>query len=266
MSRQSLKSVLRMIDIANHELPVEQAFLADLKRSIELTAEKNKRMPSQTYKPSSMNCIRGMYYQIKGVEPKDNQTYNSINICNSGSDIHQRIQQSVIDMKDNGFDCEYVKVSDYVRSRGLDDHLEIVKEPDFEHGDYETKLYDKTLNMSFLCDGIIRYKGQYYILEIKTEASFKFNGRGDTDPKHFNQGTAYSLEFGIDNVIFVYVNRDILDMKSYMFHADQDMRQTLVDRINEVDSYVQQDKVPPKPDMPAKACTYCAYKWRCTND
>ena len=96
------------------------------------------------------------------------------------------------------------------------DYLDVVKEPDFEHTDYETKLYDKNLNMSFLCDGIIRYKDKYYILELKTEASFKFNSRSDVDPKHHNQGTAYSHEFGIDDVIFIYINRDILDMKPYM--------------------------------------------------
>lgn len=265
MGRQSLKSVLRMVDEANSQLPVEQSFLADLKRSIELTAEKNKRLPSQTYKPSSMNCPRNMYYQVKGVEPQESQTYTSVGICNSGSDIHQRIQQAVLDMKENGFDCEYIKVSDYVRSRNLD-YLDVVKEPDFEHTDYETKLYDKNLNMSFLCDGIIRYKDKYYILELKTEASFKFNSRSDVDPKHHNQGTAYSHEFGIDDVIFIYINRDILDMKPYMFHVTDAMREELVNNIKAVDSYVQKDEVPPKPNLPARACTYCGYKWRCDND
>lgn len=266
MSRGSLKAVMRLLDDVNTELSPEVSFLADLKRSIELTDKKNSRLPSQTYKPSSMNCIRSMYYQVKGVEPKsDNDTYSSIGIRNSGSDIHQRIQQSVLDMKDNGIDCEYINVADYVRSRNLD-YLEIVKESDFEHGDYETKLFHKVLNISFLCDGIIRYKGKYYILELKTEKSFKFNGRGDVDPKHHNQGIAYSMAFGIDDVLFVYINRDLLDMKSYMFHVTDDMRQSIIDKIHETDNYVNSNTVPPKPEMSNKVCAYCNYKWICDTE
>lgn len=267
MARNSLKSVMRLLDDATMNLPVESTFLAELKRSIELTDKKNKRLPSQTYKPSGMNCDRSMYYQVLGVEPKDDEsTYSSIGICNSGSDIHQRIQQAVLDMKANGFDCEYINVADYVRERGLD-YLEIVKEPDFEKGEYETKLYHKELNMSFLCDGIIRYKNKYYILELKTEASFKFNSRGGVDKKHYNQGTAYSLAFHIDNVIFIYINRDILDMKSYMFSVTEDMRKALVDRIHNVDNCIASNQVPPKPtDLPKTACNYCGYRWRCVND
>ena len=266
MSRSALKSVLRMLDESTNEGSVEENFLADLKRSIELTDEKNRRLPSQTYKPSGMNCIRSMYYQVIGATPTEtSSSYSMVGICNAGSDIHQRIQQAVLDMKSNGIDCEYINVAEYVRSRNLD-YLEIVKEPDFEKGDYETKLYHKTLNMSFLCDGIIKYKGKYYILELKTEASFKFNGRTDVDPKHHNQGTAYSLAFGIDDVVFVYINRDLLDMRSFMFHVTDEMRQKLVDKIQECDSYVQSKKVPPKPEISAKACQYCSYKTQCDTD
>ena len=64
MARNSLKNVCRLIDVANSNLPVEQSFLADLKRSIEITDERGSHKPSQSYKPSSMNCIRNMYYQI----------------------------------------------------------------------------------------------------------------------------------------------------------------------------------------------------------
>ena len=266
MSRNSLKSVMRLLEDVNTEVSVEDNFLTDLKRSIELTDEKNRRLPSQTYKPSGMNCIRSMYYQVIGVEPTEvSSSYNLVGICNAGTDIHQRIQQAVIDMKDNGIDCEYINVADYVRSRNLD-YLDIVKEPDFENHDYETKLFHKTLNMSFLCDGIIKYKGKYYILELKTEASFKFNGRSEVDKKHYNHGTAYSLAFGIDDVIFVYINRDLLDMRSFKFTVTDEMRQELVDKIQECDSYVKSNKVPPKPEMSNKVCAYCSYKGRCDCD
>ena len=262
MARDSLKNVCRLIDAANTKVSPEQAFLADLKRSIEKSADKEARKPSQTYKPSSMNCIRNMYYQVIGAEQDQSQSsYCSVGICNSGTDIHIRIQKAVEDMKNNGVDCEYIDVADYVKSRNLD-YLEIV-----EKSGMETKLYYKDLNMSFLSDGIIRYKNHYYILEIKTEASFKWNTRDNVDPTHYKQGTAYSIAFKLPEVLFLYVNRDVLDMKAYMFVPTDEMKQDLVGMITECDGYVSRMICPPKPEnVPKKTCSYCGYKTLCGKD
>lgn len=267
MARNSLKNICRLIQETTTQLPVEQSFLADLKRSIELTDKANRREPSKTYKPSSMHCIRNMYYQRIGAEQDPGESnYTLVGICNSGSDIHQRIQQSVIDMFNNGIDCEYVNVADFVRHRELKD-LDIVKEPDFENGDYETKLFHKTLNMSFLCDGIICYHNKYYILEIKTENSSKWMTRKGVDPKHYMQATAYSIAFDIGGVIFVYINRDVLDMKAYLFEPTPDMKSELVGKITNCDDYIARQQTPSKPDdLPRTVCEYCKYKNQCRSE
>lgn len=262
MPRKSLKNVMNLLDNANNKIAPEVGFLNDLKRSIELTADKYSRMPSKTYKPSSMNCIRNMYYQIIGVEPDTGSTsYIMEGIVNSGSSIHEYIQKHVELMKENGMDCEYVDVAEFVKSRNIE-NLEIVTKQGME-----TKLYNKDLNMSFLCDGIIRYKGKYYILELKTETSFKWQARKGVDPKHYNQATAYSNAFKLDEVLFVYINRDILDMKSYMFNVTDDMRTKLVTAIRTCDEYVKAREVPSMPEEAgAKFCQYCSYKSRCKLD
>lgn len=263
---RNLKNIARLIDVANDTKSIEEQFLSDLKRSIELTAKKESRQPSQTYKPSGMNCIRSMYYQVMGVECIDEPNFTNIGICASGSDIHERIQQAVIDMQSNGMDCEYINVAEYVRSRDLPD-IDIVAEPDFENSRYETKLYNRKYNMSFLCDGIIRYKSKYYILELKTEASFKWQTRSAVDPKHYKQGIAYSLNLGLNEVIFVYINRDVLDMKAFMFEVNDDMRQSLIDLVTECQGYVDRKIAPPKPaDLGKFACKYCGYKNVCDLD
>lgn len=267
MARASLKNICRLIQEVTVQQPVEQSFLADLKRSIELTDKANSRMPSQTYKPSSMHCIRNMFYQRIG-EPQDSgeSSYVLVGICNSGSDIHQRIQQATLDMKANGMDCEYVNVAEYVKSRELQ-ALDIVAPPDFANKNYETKLFHKDLNMSFLCDGIIRYKGKYYILELKTEGINKWVGRKGVDPKHYMQATAYSIAFGIDDVIFVYINRDMLDMKAFLFTPTEEMKTELLERIASCDRYIATSTVPLKPtDVPRTVCEYCNYKTACRRD
>ena len=259
MARNSLKNVCRLIETANETLSPEQNFLNDLKRSIELTADKNTRLPSKTYKPSGMNCIRASYYQLIGIEPdKASSNYSLVGICNSGTDIHVRIQIAVVDMWNNKIDCEYIDVKKYVISRELKD-LEIISQ-----NDMETKLYHKKLNMSFMCDGIIKYKGHYYILELKTESSYKFMNRKDVDPSHYNQGTAYSIAFNIPEVLFIYINRDVFDMKAFMFIPTNDMKQNLIGYIDECDGYVNRMIAPPKPEnIEKKTCNYCMYKTQC---
>jgi len=264
MARQSAKNLRRLIQASTEVVPVEKDFLQDLKRSIELTDKKNIRESSHSYKPSGMNCIRQSYYQLVGKEPdKEESSYCLVGICNSGSDIHERVQQQVIDMKENGMDCEYVNVADFVESRGLD-YLEVRKRPDPSKGQYETKLFNKELNISFLCDGIIRYKGKYYILELKTETQYKWMSRDGVNPEHYNQARTYSLNLGLKDVIFVYISRDNLDMKAFMYTPTKDEKQGILDYIHECDGYVDRNIAPPKPEnVSKKACTYCKYKSYC---
>lgn len=257
--RSSLANVLKLIDNAVEEQSVEQQFLSDLKRSIEMSDKKNSRKPSQTYKPSGMNCMRQSYYQITGIEPEVNTSNMLIGICESGTDRHERIQKAVVDMVNNNMDCEYVNVGDYVKAHNLHD-IQVVSQQGME-----TKLFNTNYNMSFLCDGIIKYKGQYYILEIKTESSFKFTSRKDVNPDHYHQATAYSLSLGIDEVIFLYENRDNCDKKTFLFKVTGDMKQELIGYITNCDQYVKTLKVPPRCDN-SKACNYCDYKTQCRKD
>jgi hypothetical protein len=259
---RALLNVLNLVDASVEELPIEQQFLNDLKASISLSEKKGARTPSKSYKPSSLHCIRNMYFQITGAKSDDGDTTSElIGICESGTDRHDRIQRACMAMKDNNIDCEYVNVGDYVKSHNLTD-LEVKS----QNGN-ETKLYNTKLNISFLCDGIIRYKGKYYILEIKTETSNKFWDRKDVNPDHILQGTAYSLNLGLDDVLFLYECRDSCNKKTFMLHVTDKMKQDLVGKITTCDGYVERMICPPKPDdVSRKTCTYCAYKNLCDKE
>ena len=262
MARNSLKNVAKLIARANTVVPVEQQFIDDLKRSIELEDMKNYRKPSMTYSPSGMGCIRAMYYKRIGVDVVPDSSYTMVGICESGTDRHERIQNAISKMKDNGFDCEYIDVGEYVKSRGLDLYLDVV-----DKCGNETKLFDKIRNISFLCDGIIKYKGKYYIVEFKTEASFKWKDRKGVDPKHYNQAITYSLELQLDSVLFVYINRDIIDYKCYLFSVSESERERVRALIDTCEQYAIKKEVPPMPeDATDRKCSYCAYKDLCKRD
>lgn len=257
------RALLNILELTNQEeLSVERQFLNDLKASIEKQDQKNGRKPSQTYKPSSLHCIRNMYYQVIGAEAKgERASCELIGICESGTDRHERLQRAVAEMKENNIDCEYCDVAEYVKSHDLTD-IDIVSQQGME-----TKLYHKKYNMSFLCDGIIRYKGKYYILEIKTETNNKFWDRSGVNPDHILQGTAYSLAFGIDDVLFLYECRDNCGKKAFMLEVTDEMRNALVQKIFECDKHIEEGTVPDKPlDISKKACAYCGYSERCKQD
>lgn len=263
MARQSLKNVSRLIELANKELPVNEQFLEDYKRSIEMTDEKNVGLPSPTFKPSSLNCARGCYYQIMQIQPDvGHSSFNMIGICNSGTDIHVRVQTAVMQMKDNGIDCEWIDVETFIKERGLD-YL-IVR----EKKGTETKLYDTRYGtyISFMCDGIIKYKGKYYILEIKTESSNKWYPRTEVDPKHHKQAISYSNSFGIDEVLFMYVERDLLNVKAFIFKVSDSMREELVKFFTTVQGYVERKIAPPKGAVTPTSCRYCSYQTQCKKD
>ena len=261
MARTNLMTLVKLIDSTVGELGVEEQFLLDLQKSIEITEKNNSRKPSQTFKPSSMNCMRMSYYQIKGAEADEKpMEAGFIGICESGTDRHERIQRAITMMKENDIDCEYVNIPEYIKKHKLKD-IEVVSQQGME-----TKLFHKTLNMSFLCDGIIKYKDNFYIIEIKTENSRKFFDRSSVDPSHYKQAIAYSLVFDIDDVLFLYENRDVCSKKAFLFHVTGDMKQSLIGYIENTNSYLNDNKVPPKDGVEKKTCSHCKYKERCEKD
>lgn len=195
-------------------------------------------------------------------QQKGKASYQLEGICESGTDRHIRIQQAIENMKNVlNIDVEYIDVAEFVKQRNLTD-LEIR-----EKSGMETKLYHKKLNMSFMTDGIIRYKGKYFIFEFKTETSDKFYQRKGVDKKHYNQATAYSIAFKLDKVLFIYENRNTLDKKAYIKEVTEEERQELIDRINYCNDCIYDDKIPPIPEeMDKRNCRYCAYQIYCRED
>lgn len=257
---KQLKNIQRLINFKANSLPVDQMFVADLKTTIEKLDSKEARKPSQYYKPSSMLCLRSMYFQRVGQPVEDpGASACLVGICETGSARHIHIQSYIDRMKEIGVDCEYIDVDKYIEDNKLE-HLQVV-----EKKGMETKVFHKDLNISFLCDGIIKYHGEYYIFEFKTESTYKWTARSAIADEHIPQGTAYSLCFNIDRVLFVYENRDNCDKKAYLLTVTDDMKfDLIVSKIEECDQFVSKLIVPPKSkETPRKACDYCNYKTAC---
>lgn len=258
MARKSLTSLVKLVEDVSTEAPVEKAFVADLNYSIEKSAGKDKHTPSRTFKPSSIGgCAKCIAYQLIGEEPHGEKglSASTVGILENGTDRHIRLQEAICDMKNNGIDCEYVDVADFVKQEELD-YIKIVAKSGIE-----TKCFWEEIPLSFLTDGIIKYKGKYYILEIKTMNADKFFKSKDVREEHKAQGICYSLAFGISDVIYLYECRDSLSRKAFRFHVTDSMRKDLMEKVNYIKDTIASGELP-HAEKGVK-CKYCPYSYLC---
>ena len=81
------------------------------------------------------------------------------------------------------------------------------------------------------------------------------------------QAYTYSLELGVDDVLFFYENRDVCTKKPYILHVTDENRRFIEDRVSSCDSYVKQSIVPPIEDTVSnRICQYCDYRTQCKVD
>ena len=269
MSSSAKRDLFSMISAAVDELLPEESFLSDLRNTVQKCNPPRKG--SRFYKPSSMNCNRCMFYIAKGTDPDDSlPSYSSVRITESGTSSHEKIQYYVSQMRNKGFDCDWIDPKWYVKNKCLNylriQDEEFCKEFGFEyHGEkeFETKFFDTRYNLSFMCDGIIRYKGKYYILEIKTETDYKNMNRTEADEKHRNQSVCYSLSLGIEDIMWIYESRNICNPQVFHTKVTDKEREEMVLKIEYVDDCVRNNILPPKVDD-HKACQYCSFRGICS--
>ena len=241
------------------EISVEQKFLRQLEMTIQ-EGEGVQKIPSTNYKPSSLNCPRQMFYYRRGTAVDPAPVSSSlVGVAQSGTDRHIRIQKAIMAMRKRGYDCQYIDVAAFIK-KFKPAGTEVVGKRGAE-----TKCYNSIYDMSFMCDGILRIGKEYYILEIKTESTFKFTARFGVDEKHYPQASSYSLLLGLDKVIFLYENRDTCTKKTFLLLVTDKMRQEVKDKISAVENYVKKD-ILPAPCRNDKVCMYCAYAAKCRMD
>jgi len=229
------------------------------------------RMPKKDmFSPSSLGgCARQLYYKVQGIEEEpDNRPPSeagpNLSMLQTGTDRHERIQQIVMKMKENGFDIEWVDPIQY-----LEEHPELQTQVIERQGN-EVKLYNDIISARFLCDGIVKIKGVYYIIEIKTMGNYKWTVKYKEVERvpyeeHQRQGGAYSIALGIDNILYVYENRDNLKLLPIEFFVDGQVKQDVIGEIENVKTYQKLEQLPPRTIKISK-CKYCHYKNRCGND
>lgn len=253
-----------LIHQAVTEQPLNKAFLTDLMSAIEANEQKNRRKPSQWYKPSSFVCLRQMYFMRIGETPDVTRTeYTGIGMADTGTRRHVAIQEILEKMEKLGYDWKYLDVADYIKSKQAEGKcldIEIVGKRGAE-----TKLFHKTLNISFMCDGILQRlsTGRCYLFEFKNQVSFKFNGKEAVDAEHIDQVSTYCMALDLDECFVLYENRDTCALECpELLTVTPEMKQRQVDKVLECESYVER-LIPPPAHCNTKPCRWCQYQTPC---
>lgn len=263
----------KLVTASVQKQPLNKAFLTDVMSAIEVLDRKGRRMPSRTYKPSSMVCMRQMYYMVTGEKPDESRTdYASVGMADTGTRRHVAIQEAVTAMAELGYNWKYLDVEEYLREKwavGKCLDVQVVGKRGVE-----TALRHKTLNISFMCDGIVRYlpTGEDFLFEFKNQISFKYGhddkqpgavAKSHVDEAHEDQVCTYCMALDLNRALVLYENRDNCNLECpEVFEVTDEMKQARVDKILECDSYVER-QIPPPMHCDKKPCRWCQYQTAC---
>lgn len=219
--------------------------------------EGESETPSRTFAPSQIRCKRVSWFRLRGVAPeKEIVVDRALNFtAKIGTACHQNIQE-VLSKK---LGADWIDVDDYLKSHKTDYEYKCIK------NGYETQVeIFKPVPIKFAPDGIIFWKGKYWLLEIKTSEYSSFDKLSAPKPHHLDQIKAYATLLGIHNVLVLYQDRMYGNLKCYSVNVtDKDMEQIWC-MFNEVLDCVDKNIAPPKPDN-TRYCTpsYCRYYNKC---
>ena len=259
------KSIVSLIQSSTEKQSINERFTMDVKSAIIKYDILHSREGSNNYKPSSMNCMRNMYFtRIKCPRDESVVDYQMIGMADTGTRRHEAIQTILLNMESMGYDWKYIDVESYV----LDKQKE-AKCKDLvilEKFGAETHLLDTNLHVSFRVDGIVQRlsTGEYYLFEFKNQTSFKYRDKIRVDDAHMNQVVCYCTLLDLDKALVLYENRDICELTCpQLLEVTDQMKQDMcINKLIECEEYVRKLIPPPKCED-EKYCKWCDYKHTC---
>lgn len=255
MGLSALMKVAQGKNAAN--VSFEDAFLKGYEEAAaKIEEETRQEVPTDYFRPSSMYGCERMLYFMRSGEVQDEQApdINLIEICDSGTDRHLRIQR-IVERMDGVKPLDLEEVVKEAQQKGINTEFVGWNE---DHTEARCKNVD--MSIYFQPDGVLNFMGKDVILEIKTESTYQHSKRYEPKLDHKYQATCYGMGLGIDYVLFFYEDRNFCGKKPYLWKITDEMKEEVLGKIRRVNNYLAHKEVPPA--NPEK-CTYCRYKAAC---
>lgn len=113
-------------------------------------------------------------------------------------------------------------------------------------------------------DGIVTLSGKDYLLEIKSINSNSFKRLVAPLQKHIEQATIYAHLLKLENIIFLYVDKDTCELLEFIVKVDKKVVETFADTVDSLLSFKDGevpertcDNVHEKRALDCKFCTHC---------
>lgn len=221
-----------------------------------------------SFSPSSASaCGRGLVFKANKEEKDEVIRYPyQRRWTRNSSAVHEAVQRDLLY-------CEKVLKNPIFTVERLESGL-----PAWEQNIKTAKVIEHNgvkFVLNGMCDGILNYTpdGSKVLFEFKTKSTtigtvgtYKLKG---VQEEHRIQAVAYSILFGVDEVVFMYesVAKDgwtkgaeaKVDFRTFYVKITEEDRKNLLDRLSEIAKQYYNNEIPAKEDK----CFFCVYKNAC---
>ncbi len=195
--------------------------------------DRDKKAPKHFYISQAGKCPRHIFFKFKNVPEKELEPH-ILRLFEHGNHMHQLIMSALTSTRD----------------------VHVVAS--------EVEIPPQEL-VSGRADAVISDGNQLYVLDIKSMNSMIFRSMEEPKPENVQQLQLYLYYFKISKGILLYVNKDNLQLKEYIFNYNSEEVKMLIDEMTLLRKQIDTNIIPKRLiSYPNDwQCRYCQYKSVC---
>lgn len=192
-----------------------------------------KKEQTSFYLSEAGKCPRSVFFKFKNVPAKEKEAH-FLRLFDHGEHMHQLIMRALVSTRDIHVVASEVDIPPQQLVRGR-------------------------------ADAIVSDKKQLYVLDIKSMNSMVFRSMSEAKPENIDQLQLYLHYFEISKGILLYVNKDNLDLKEYIFDYNKNRAEFLLKGLADLRDKINSDILPVRiAGYPNDwQCRFCSYKNTC---
>lgn len=196
--------------------------------------DRDRKPPKHFYISQAGKCPRHLFFKFKNVPEKELEPH-ILRLFDHGDHMHQLIMSALTSTRD----------------------IHVVAS--------EVKIPPQEL-VSGRADAVISDGKQLYVLDIKSMNSMIFRSMEEPKPENVQQLQLYLYYFKISKGILLYVNKDNLQLKEYIFDYNLEEAKMLINGMKFLRKQIDTNIIPKRLiSYPSDwQCRYCQYKSVCS--
>lgn len=215
----------------------------------------SERIPHATFAPSSFRCARKSWFRLRQVKPDKMARPDIVSQfkADMGTSCHMLMQNHLKEV----LGADWIDVEEYFKENPPPFKYKV------ERNGLECFVSIDDPPFRFACDGIIRWKGSIYLIEIKTLEYSTFQELANPLSNHLDQIVCYSTLYNIPKVLFIYQDRQYGTIKCYEVAVSEAEQQAVQDKVADIRDKSKSNLAPERLPRNDAMCGYCEYKKKC---